>query len=119
MRRGGGGAEITHSQGSLFVGEVGWYQGIKGYHGNRWLLRYGPTLNPKPTSSRPHWFASAPHPPSYRCRLYEVANPLAACGRVGEIERALPSDTRSRSWHKCGSKCGPPHLAAAALPLTV
>lgn len=80
--RGGGGVEITHSQGFLFVGEVGWYQGINGYHGNHWLLRYGPTLNPKPTSSRPHWFASAPHPPSYRCRLYEVANPLAVwtCG---------------------------------------
>lgn len=61
MRRGGGGDEITHSQGSLFVGEVGWYRGIKGYHGNHWLLRYVPTLNPKPTSSRPHWFASAPH----------------------------------------------------------
>lgn len=73
--RGGGGVEITHSQ-----GEVGWYQG---YHGNHWLLRYGPTLNPKPTSTRPHWFASAPHPPSYSCRLYEVANPLAVwtCGR--------------------------------------
>lgn len=107
--RGGGGVEITHSQ-----GEVGWYQG---YHGNHRLLRYGPTLNPKPTSSHPHRFASAPHPPSYGCRLYEVASsqpPRRA--DLWEIERALPSDTRLalsrgisadlvRTSSSCGSRC--------------
>lgn len=96
------------------MGEVGWYQGIKGYHGNHWLLCYVPTLNPKPTSSRAALVrvCTSPHPPVVQV---QVVRGSLRPRRLDEIERALPSDTRSQSWSKCGSKCGPPRLAAAAL----
>lgn len=115
---GGGGIEITHSQGSLFVGEVGWYLGIKGYHGNHWLLCYVPTLNPKPTSSRAALVGVCTSPPVVQVQVARGRGYLPP-RRVDETEHALPSDTHSQSWSKCGSMCGPPRLAAAALPLTV
>lgn len=73
------------------------------------LLGHGPTLNPKPTSLRPHWLASVPLPSSYRCRLYKVSarypTPLAkyvgltgSGGRLHTLTLSLSS--QSRSW-KC------------------